>query len=116
MLAAAVVVFIRLTSIRQTNASLVDLGTVTLTAQPIPVETPQPGQITEVAVKAEQAVTAGTKLGIIEVTTTDSDGKPVLRKITLVAPRAGIVVDRPATMGSTCSRDSRSSSSTTRRS
>ncbi|WP_306207339.1 HlyD family efflux transporter periplasmic adaptor subunit [Actinoplanes sp. RD1] len=101
MLAAAVVVFIRLTADRRTDAALIDLGTVTLTAQPIPVETPRPGQITQVSVKPEQQVKAGATLGTLEVTTTDSDGEPVLRKLTLVAPRAGIVVDEPATMGST---------------
>jgi multidrug resistance efflux pump len=101
MLAVAVLVFIRLSANRVTDAALIDLGTVTLTAQPIPVETPRPGQITQVAVRAEQRVAAGAKLGVVEVTTTDSDGEPVLRKITLVAPRAGIVVDQPATLGST---------------
>lgn len=101
MLAAAVLIFVRLTANRVTDAALIDLGTVTLTAQPIPVETPRPGQITQVSVRAEQRVAAGAKLGVVEVTTTDSDGEPVLRKITLVAPRAGIVVDQPATLGST---------------
>ncbi|GIF22874.1 multidrug resistance efflux pump [Actinoplanes tereljensis] len=101
MVAAAVVVFVRLTAIRKTDAALVDLGTVTLTAQPIPVETPRPGQVTEVSVRAEQVVKAGAKLGVVEVTTTDSDGEPVLKKLTLVAPRDGIVVDQPVTMGST---------------
>ena len=101
MLAAAVVIFVRITADRTTDAALIDLGTVTLTAQPIPVETPRPGQVTEVSVKAEQTVRAGAKLGVIEVTTTDSDGEPVLSKVTLVAPRAGVVVDQPVTMGST---------------
>ena len=101
MLTAAVLIFIRINAARVTDAALIDLETVTLTAQPIPVETPRPGQITQVSVQAEQRVAAGAKLGVIEVTTTDSDGEPVLRKLTLVAPRAGIVVDQPATMGST---------------
>jgi multidrug resistance efflux pump len=101
MVAAAVLIFVRLTADRAADANRINLGTVTLTAQPIPVETPRPGQITQVAVRAEQRVKAGAKLGVIEVTTTDSDGEPVLRKLTLVAPRDGIVVDRPATMGST---------------
>jgi multidrug resistance efflux pump len=101
MLAAAVFIFVRITAGRTTEAALIDLGTVTLTAQPIPVETPRPGQVTEVSVKAEQIVRAGAKLGVIEVTTTDSDGEPVLSEVTLTAPRAGIVVDQPVTMGST---------------
>ncbi|GAA2540681.1 hypothetical protein GCM10010435_05150 [Winogradskya consettensis] len=101
MLAAAVFVFIKLTADRVTSAALVDLGAVTLTAQPVPVETPRPGQVIQVSVKAEQRVAAGAKLGIVEVTTTDSDGEPVLKKLTIVAPRAGIVVDQPVTMGST---------------
>jgi multidrug resistance efflux pump len=101
MVAAAVLIFVRLTADRVTDAALIDLGTITLTAQPIPVETPRPGQIMQVSVRAEQRVAAGAKLGVIEVTTTDSDGEPVLRRLTLVAPRAGIVVDQPVTMGST---------------
>jgi multidrug resistance efflux pump len=101
MVVAVVLVFVKLTADRVTDAARIDLGTVTLTAQPIPVETPRPGQITQVSVRAEQRVVAGARLGVIEVTTTDSDGEPVLRKITLVAPRAGIVVDQPATLGST---------------
>lgn len=101
MVVAAVVVFVRLYAERTTSAALIELGTVTLTAQPIPVETPRPGQVIEVSVEAEQVVEAGDTLGILEVTTTDSDGEPVLRELTLVAPRAGVVVDEPVTMGST---------------
>jgi glycosyl transferase family 2 len=52
MVAVAAPVFVRLTAIRTTNASLIDLGTVTLTTQSIPVETPRPGQVTEVSVRA----------------------------------------------------------------
>jgi multidrug efflux pump subunit AcrA (membrane-fusion protein) len=35
------------------------------------------------------------------VTTTNSQGRPVLSTLTLTAPRAGIVVEEPVTMGST---------------
>jgi multidrug resistance efflux pump len=101
MLAAAVFIFVRIAADRTTDAALIDLGIVTLTAQPIPVETPRPGQVTKVSVKAEQRVKAGDELGVVEVTTTDSDGEPVLSNVTLVAPRAGVVVDQPVTMGST---------------
>jgi multidrug resistance efflux pump len=101
LLAAAVLLFLRVSTSRATEAQRVDLGTVTLTAQAIPVEVPQTGQVTAVSVTAQQQVRAGQKLGTIEVTSTDSDGDPKVTKVDLTAPRAGIVVDLPATVGST---------------
>jgi multidrug resistance efflux pump len=101
LLAAAVLLFVRISSDRADEANHIDLGTVTLTAQEIPVEVPQAGLITAVSVTAQQRVTAGQRIGTIEVTGTDSDGDPKVTKVSLTAPRAGIVVDLPATVGST---------------
>ena len=101
LLAAAVLLFLRISTSRATEANRIELGTVTLTAQPIPVEVPQTGLVTAVSVTAQQRVTADQKLGTIEVTSTDSQGDPKTTKVNLTAPRAGIVVDLPATVGST---------------
>ena len=83
------------------GASRLDLGELMLTSQPIPVETSLPGLVTAVDVKAGQRVTTGQHLGSIRVTTTNSKGKPVLSQRVLTAPRAGVVVDDPMTVGST---------------
>ena len=99
--AAAVLLYLRISGDRATDATHISLGTVTLTAQAIPVETPRPGQVTAVSVVAQQRVSAGQKLGTVQATSTDSDGEPVLSTITLTAPRAGVVVDEPVTVGST---------------
>jgi multidrug resistance efflux pump len=101
LLAAAVLLFLRISGQRATDSTHISIGTVTLTAQAIPVETPRPGQVTAVSVVAQQRVTQGQKLGTVQVTSTDSDGEPVLSTVTLTAPRAGVVVDQPVTMGST---------------
>ncbi|MEV4641469.1 HlyD family efflux transporter periplasmic adaptor subunit [Actinoplanes sp. NPDC049548] len=101
LLAAAVALFLRISSARATDAARIDLGTVTLTAQPIPVEVAQVGQVTAVAVTAQQQVAAKQKLGTIAVATTDSDGDPKTTKVDVTAPSAGIVVDLPVTVGST---------------
>jgi len=101
LLVAAVLLYLRISSDRATDATHISVGTVTLTAQAIPVETPRPGQVIAVSVVAQQWVIAGQKLGAVQATSTDSDGKPVLSTITLTAPRPGIVVDEPVTLGST---------------
>ena len=101
LLAAAVLLFLRISNSRATEANHIDLGTVTLTAQSIPVEVPRTGLVTAVTVAAQQRVTAGQKLGTVEVTGTDAQGDPKISKVNLTAPRAGIVVDLPATVGST---------------
>jgi multidrug resistance efflux pump len=101
LLAAAVLLFLRISSSRSTEANRIDLGTVTLTAQPIPIDVPQTGVVTAVSVAAQQRVAAGQKLGTLEVTSTDAQGDPKTSKVSLAAPRAGIVVDLPATVGST---------------
>jgi multidrug resistance efflux pump len=101
LLAAAFLLYLRISGDRATDSTHISLGTVTLTAQAIPVETSRPGQVTTVSVAAQQRVTAGQRLGTVQVTSTDSNGEPVLSIVTLTAPRAGVVVDEPVTMGST---------------
>jgi multidrug resistance efflux pump len=101
LVVAAVLIFIRISASRTTESHRIDLGTVTMTAQPIPVEVAQTGLVTAVSVVALQKVTAGQKIGTVEVTGTDADGDPKVRKVTVTAPSAGIVVDQPATVGST---------------
>jgi multidrug resistance efflux pump len=77
------------------------LGELMLTSQPIPIEPSLPGLVTEVSVKAGQRVAAGQQVGAVRVTTTNSSGHAVLSKRVLRAPRAGVVVDDPLTIGST---------------
>jgi len=101
LLAAAILLFLRVSTNRATEANHIDLGTVTLTAQSIPIEVPQTGLVTAVSVTAQQRVTAGQKLGAIEVTSTDAQGDPKTTTVRLTAPTGGIVVDLPATVGST---------------
>jgi multidrug resistance efflux pump len=101
LLAAAVLLFIKISTDRARAADRIDLGTVTLSAQPIPVEVAQTGLVMSVLVTAQQRVAAGQRLGTMEVTSTDSDGDPKVTKVNVTAPRAGVVVDLPATVGST---------------
>lgn len=101
LVAAAIYFGIRISQGKAVNAAEIDLGTLTLTTQLVPVETARTGQVISVAVAAEQRVTADQKLGVLEVTTTDSQGEPVVSRLTLTAPRSGIVVDDPVTVGTT---------------
>lgn len=101
LLAGAVLLFLRISQSRAAESDHIDLAAVTLTAQAIPIEVPQTGLVTAVSVTAQQRVTADQRLGTIEVTGTDSDGDPKISKVNLTAPRTGIVVDLPATVGST---------------
>jgi multidrug resistance efflux pump len=101
LLAVAVLLFIKISADRARAADRVDLGTVTLSALPIPVEVAQTGQVISVSVTAQQRVAEGQRLGTIEVVSTDSNGDPKVTKVNVTAPRAGIVVDSPATVGST---------------
>jgi multidrug resistance efflux pump len=100
LLAAAVLLFWRISRDRAGDAARIDLGTVTLTAQPIPVEVAQTGQVAAVVVTAQQRVAAGQRLGTIDVATTDADGDPKITKVNITAPRPGIIVDLPVTVGS----------------
>jgi len=101
LLAAAVLVFIRISSDRSSESNRVNLEDVTLTAQAIPVEPAQAGQVTEVLVTAQQRVTTGQRVGRIEVTGTTRAGNPKITKVYLTAPRSGIVIDLPAPIGAT---------------
>jgi multidrug resistance efflux pump len=101
LIAAAVLLYLWINQGRVTTAARISLSSVTLTAQAIPVETPRSGQVTAVAVAPQQRVTKGQELGTVEVTTTNSQGEPVVSKIRLTAPQDGIVVDKPVTVGST---------------
>jgi multidrug resistance efflux pump len=101
LLAAAVLLFFRVSVNRAAQAARIDLETVTLTAQTIPIETPRSGQVTAVSVNPQQRVAKGDKVGTVEITTTDSEGEPVVKKLDLTSPLDGIVVDQPVTVGST---------------
>lgn len=101
LLAAAVYAAVWVSQSKMVKAAQIDLGDVTLTSQVVPVETARPGQVVSVDVKAEQKVIAGQQLGTLQVTTTNSEGRPVVSTIVLSAPRTGIVVDDPVTVGST---------------
>jgi multidrug resistance efflux pump len=84
-----------------TRDATLDLAPVTLTAQSVPIMTSLPGLVTAVDVEAGDRVTSGQKVGEIEVTTTNSQGKAVVTRQVLKAPRAGVVVDDPMPVGST---------------
>jgi multidrug resistance efflux pump len=101
MVAAAAVAGTAVVRAQASRASQLNLGELMLTSQPIPVETSLPGLVTSVYVKAGQRVATGQQLGSIRVTTTNSTGHAVLSQRTLKAPRSGVVVDDPLTIGST---------------
>ena len=101
MVAAAAAAGLAVIRSQASRASRLDLGELMLTSQPIPVETSLPGLVTAVDVKAGERVTTGQQLGSIRVTTTNSTGHAVLSTRVLTAPRSGIVVDDPLTIGST---------------
>jgi biotin carboxyl carrier protein len=101
LLAAAVLVFIRISADRAAESNRVSLDEVTLTAQAIPVEPTLAGRVTNVSVAALQQVTAGQRVGTVEIAGFDRDGDPKVTKVNLTAPRAGVVIDVPAPVGST---------------
>jgi multidrug resistance efflux pump len=101
LLVAAVYFGLRVSQRNEFKAAQIDLGTVTLTSQVIPVETARPGQVMTIDVAAQQKVNAGDQLGTLQVITTNSEGKPVISTLSISAPRSGIVVDDPVTVGST---------------
>jgi multidrug resistance efflux pump len=101
LIAAAVLAFMMISRSQATDAAKIDLGTVLLTSQVVPVETARPGQVMTVDVTAEERVTANQRLGTVEAITTNSEGKPVKETLVIRAPREGIVVDDPVTVGST---------------
>lgn len=101
LLAAAVLLFLRISSTRSEQSHRVALDKVVLTAQAIPVEPVRAGQVTGVAVTANQTVTAGQRLGTMDVSTTKANGDPKIIHVNLTAPRGGIVIADPAPVGST---------------
>jgi multidrug resistance efflux pump len=101
LLAGAVALFLWIRDERATEAARIDVETVFLTAQPIPIETPRTGQVIAVSVQAQDRVEEGQRLGTVEISTTNSEGEPVQRRQALTAPRDGVVVDEPVTVGTT---------------
>jgi multidrug resistance efflux pump len=101
MVVAAAYASVHLIRTQAARSAKLELGDVVLTAQPISVESAQSGVVTAVDVRAGDRVTSGQLLGSIDVTTTDTDGRPVIHHRVLRAPRAGVVVDDPVTVGST---------------
>jgi len=101
LLAGAVLAFIKISDNRAAASHRITLEDVTLTAQAIPVETPRTGQVLSVLVAAQQQVTAGQRVGTMEVIGIDAKGDPKVTKVNLIAPRNGIVIDTPAPVGST---------------
>jgi hypothetical protein len=99
MMAAAVVGGVRLVEVREHKAQLIDIGLVTLTAHPVPVETVRPSRVEMIAVRAQQAVTAGQELGRVNSITTTDSGRTIQRKVILRAPIDGIVSYDPAPLG-----------------
>lgn len=78
-----------------------DIGEVTLTAVPVPVEALRTGQVTAISTHAQQHVTAGEELGRMITTSTSVTGKVVRTTVPLTAPAAGIVTDDPLPVGTT---------------
>lgn len=101
LIAAAVYVGLKVNQLKSGEAAQIDLGTVTLTSQAIPVETSRSGLVVSVDVRAAQKVTSGQQVGTLQVTTTNSQGNPVMSTVKLTAPSDGVVVDDPVTVGST---------------
>jgi multidrug resistance efflux pump len=101
LLAAAVLLFLRISADRATESDRVSLDKVVLTAQAIPVEPARTGQVTGVAVTALEPVRAGQRVGTMDVVGNDRDGNPKTTRVALTAPRSGVVIDLPAPVGST---------------
>jgi HlyD family secretion protein len=101
LVVAAAYVGFRISQQKAVGAARIDLGTLTLTTQMVPVETARTGQVISVDVTAAQRVTVDQKLGVLEITTINSQGEPVVSRVALTAPRSGIVVDDPVTVGTT---------------
>jgi multidrug resistance efflux pump len=100
MLAGAVYGGSQLAHLRSHAAALVHIGTVTLTADPIPVQSDRLGLVTSVRVKAHEQVLAGEELGRMTTLSTNGSGKTVRSTVVLQAPVTGIVSDDPMPVGS----------------
>jgi multidrug resistance efflux pump len=99
MIAAAVFGGSKLAHARDVATAQLDLGTVTLTAAAIPVESVAPGRVTGVEVRAQQRVSAGQRLGTIVTATTSPSGMPGQKAVVLTAPSDGIVTSDPTPVG-----------------
>jgi multidrug resistance efflux pump len=101
MLAGASFGGLKLAHARSVEAARLDIGTVTLTAEAIPVQSLLAGQVTSVSVHAQQHVNTGQQLGKIATTIATGSGKIVHNTVALTAPTAGIVTDDPIAVGNT---------------
>jgi hypothetical protein len=99
MIAAAVFAGAELMHVRHIASAQLGLGTVTLTAAGIPVESVTPGRVTSVSVHAQQRVSAGQRLGTLVATTTSPSGVPGQKSVVLTAPSDGIVTSDPTPVG-----------------
>lgn len=86
---------------RNAAISQFDLDTVTLTAQPIPVEPVETGQVISRYVRAGQRVRDGQMLGSMLVTRMTATGNRKRRIVLLTAPSDGIASTDPLPVGST---------------
>jgi multidrug resistance efflux pump len=100
MIAAAGFGGSRLADSRGHTLTQFGLGTVTLSAQSIPVAADQSGQVSSVDVIAQQHVSDGQRLGTIVVTSTTATGKQRQKSVPLTAPADGVVVGNPVPVGS----------------
>jgi biotin carboxyl carrier protein len=101
LIVAAVLLGQRVIDSQAARDAALDLGTVRLTSQAIPVESAAAGMVTSVSIVPGQHVTAGQQLGELLSTATDAEGEVVQRRHPVTAPRDGVVVDDPVTVGST---------------
>jgi multidrug resistance efflux pump len=100
MLAGAVFGGLRMAQSRSHAAALLHIDTVTLTADPVPVQSDRLGLVTAVKVKAHQQVVAGQELGRMSTITMSGSGLPLRGTVVLEAPVTGIVSDGPRPVGS----------------
>jgi hypothetical protein len=99
MVAAAVLGGIRVAELREHKARLIDIGVVTLTAHPVPVETIRPSRVYMVSVRAQQEVLEGQELGRAKSIITTDSGRTIQRNVILRAPIGGIVSYDPPPVG-----------------
>jgi multidrug resistance efflux pump len=99
MIALAATLGTQLAQSRSHTLAQYDLGTVTLTAEAIPVEFRQTGQVTAVYIHAQQHVAKGERIGTIVVTSTGTGGKERQQNVWLTAPAEGIVSADPTPVG-----------------
>ncbi len=99
MIAIAGYAATQLVHTRTTAIAQYDIGQVTLSAQAIPVETRQSGQVSTVLVHAQQHVTAGQTIGTIITVKTSASGRETVKRVDVTAPADGIISADPVTVG-----------------